>query len=342
MRCLLISILLLGNPVFAAWVKLDPPPSRAAWSSIASSANGSRMGAVVDGGYIWISTDAGATWNARVMAGIRNWKSIAISDNGNRMVATETKTTKRDFFGDIITTYSSEIWISNDGGVTWALSFSRASGYLKEIVITPDGRKIAAVGYGGVLISVDGGVTWTPHTVPAQTSSVSNSLVPSVTLTQPDMTPIWISAAFSNNAGRLWMVGYPHGYSGADQILVSDDDGANWSRVPGLSLFSGKITVSPDGQKVVIASTGYNDSRIWVSIDAGSTWTEQKVAGLHAWVSVAISSDDMIIAAASANGGLWLTRDGGSSWQQAFAAGSRFWCDIACSSDGTQLAAVAN
>lgn len=337
-------LLMTGCDVQAAWTKLDPPPSRAAWSGIASSADGTRMAAVVEGGQIWVSTDAGATWGARASAGTRNWKSIAISGDGTRIAAFETTATTVFVFGHGSTTYSSEIWLSNDGGSTWSRSIKRTGGYFKRIVISPDGIKIAAVGYGGVWISINGGLSWTQRVIPEPITSASSSAVASSVfdvIVQPDRTSAWNSAAFSNGGGRLWVAGFPMGMSGVDDLWISDDDGTTWSKKTVPSFFSGKIVVSEDGQKVMAANAWFTSGKIWTSGDGGTTWAEQNVAGYSHWADVAISSDGLKVTAASADGGLWFSSDGGVTWKQAFEAGNRVWKNIACSSDGMRIAAAA-
>ncbi len=258
------------------------------------------------------------------------------------MVATElTSVTVYDYFGNGTTTYSSEIWLSNDGGSTWNLSIKRTGGYFTEIVVSPNGSKIAAVGYGGAWISVNGGLSWTQSVIPVPTTSVSSSLAASSVITTPDRTPIWKSAAFSGGGSRLWVVGYFRGTSGVDGLWFSDDDGSTWSNKPTPAFFSGKIEVSEDGQKIIAINEGFNPGRIWTSGDAGTTWADQNVVDYRGWADVAMSSDGQNVAVASADGGLWFSSDGGVSWQQFFEAGNRVWIDIACSNDGMHLAAVA-
>jgi len=56
------------------------------WRGIASSADGSKL-AAVDGGYIYTSTDSGATWTEQTAAGSRGWNSIAMSSDGSKLAA---------------------------------------------------------------------------------------------------------------------------------------------------------------------------------------------------------------------------------------------------------------
>lgn len=302
------------------------------------------MAAVVNGGEIWVSADAGATWSARPSAGTRNWQSIALSADGKRLVALEkTDISVPDLFGNFTRRISGEIWVSNDGGSTWTLSIKRTDGSFREIAISPDGSKIAAAGSGGIWISINGGLNWTQRVIPAQTTTASGSVAASsVIIVNPVYPPTFVSATFSNGGDRLWVGGDAVGGPLLQNDLwVSDDDGATWSKKTIPSFFTGRIQVSADGQKAVAVSSFYGFVRIWTSQDGCSTWTEQNHVGVRHWTDIAMSSDGRKLATSSANGGLWLSSDGGVSWRQAFEAGNRVWMSISCSSDGVLLAAVA-
>ena len=60
-------------------------PALANWKSVASSADASKLAAVVDNGQIYVSSDSGANWTAR--ESIRNWSSVASSTNGEVLAA---------------------------------------------------------------------------------------------------------------------------------------------------------------------------------------------------------------------------------------------------------------
>ena len=57
------------------------------WQDIASSADGTKLAAVVSGGSIYTSSDAGTTWTEQTAAGSRNWISIAMSSDGTKLAA---------------------------------------------------------------------------------------------------------------------------------------------------------------------------------------------------------------------------------------------------------------
>lgn len=57
------------------------------WASITSSADGTKLAAGVWGGYIYTSTDSGATWTQQTAAGSRSWGRIVLSADGTRLAA---------------------------------------------------------------------------------------------------------------------------------------------------------------------------------------------------------------------------------------------------------------
>jgi len=81
------------------WTEHEAPGamSGSSWGGITSSADGTRLAAVIassyyshpsyTGGYIYTSTDGGATWAERTAAGWRDWRCITGSADGARLAA---------------------------------------------------------------------------------------------------------------------------------------------------------------------------------------------------------------------------------------------------------------
>src|SRR5438093_947900 len=57
------------------------------WYSVASSSNGHELAAVVNGGPIYISSNAGATWTQCSAPNAANWHAIALSSDGTKLLA---------------------------------------------------------------------------------------------------------------------------------------------------------------------------------------------------------------------------------------------------------------
>ncbi|NCA82990.1 MAG: exo-alpha-sialidase, partial [Opitutae bacterium] len=103
------------------------------WSSVASSADGTKLVAAAYGGYLYTSTDSGASWTARDSD--RNWSSVASSADGTKLVA--------GVFGG-------PLYTSTDSGATWTAR--ETSRNWQSVASSADGTKlVAAVGYGGQL-----------------------------------------------------------------------------------------------------------------------------------------------------------------------------------------------
>ena len=67
------------------WTQRD---ASRAWLSITSSSDGTKLAAVVFGGYIYTSTDSGATWTTNSnSSGLNNWNSITSSAGGAKLAA---------------------------------------------------------------------------------------------------------------------------------------------------------------------------------------------------------------------------------------------------------------
>ncbi|TFJ80363.1 hypothetical protein NSK_008271 [Nannochloropsis salina CCMP1776] len=73
-----------------------------------------KLAAVVDGGYIYTSTNSGATWTEQTAAGSRSWSSIASSSDGTNLAAV--------FNGSSIWTYVG-LWEWEGEGLNPSISY---------------------------------------------------------------------------------------------------------------------------------------------------------------------------------------------------------------------------
>ena len=69
-----------------SWTQQTSSGSRS-WYSVASSADGTKLVAVVYSGYIYTSTDSGVTWTQQTSAGSQIWFSVASSADGTKLAA---------------------------------------------------------------------------------------------------------------------------------------------------------------------------------------------------------------------------------------------------------------
>ena len=82
MEAVAVGFFLAGWAASVIWTARD---SSRNWASVASSADGSKLAAVENGGRIYISTDSGVTWTAHDSN--RSWASVTSSADGTKLVA---------------------------------------------------------------------------------------------------------------------------------------------------------------------------------------------------------------------------------------------------------------
>jgi hypothetical protein len=270
-----------------------------------------------------------------------NWRAIASSADGSRLVAVASITgggiyisidsglTWSGPFGPISggnwyaaasSTDGSKLpaavnggYIYTNSGTAWTAAFGMANWI--ALASSADGTKlIAAISGGGIYASANSGASWAPQTVGLPGSGA------------------WTSLASSSDGTRL-------AAAGGSGIYVSSNSGASWSASKGGSWSA--IATSADGTKLVAAQSS---GGIYTSINSGGSWLPQ-TGGLPAsaaWSSVASSADGSKLAAGINGGGIYTSSNFGVTWAQQTNAPVESWNAIAASADGTKLAAAIN
>lgn len=230
------------------------------WQAIATSADGSKWVAVVDGGPIYLSTDSGANWTPRESA--RNWTSVASSSDGQNLVAAE---------------YGGKIYTSVDAGVSWSARDSDRPWY--AVGSSGSGSNLVAAVYGGGLYtSSDVGTNWVQRTPGNQ---------------------LWVSVASSAN-GRKLVAAEVNGF-----IHTSADGGTNWTaQAASGARFWSSIASSSDGSELVASTYG---GKLYTSSDSGLTWTARDSDRL--WLGVGASADGGVLAALTDGGLIHTSQD---------------------------------
>lgn len=278
-----------------------------------------------EGGEVWETFDAGATWTQRLVRDCVGFPAIERLPNGRLIVASDV--------GDLMT--------SDDGGMTYVqrsqnLCGDGASSAIARFVTRPDGVVFAATevprigpynwmrsidgvhwekpadwpdvfrvhggafhddafglvsGFQAISRTYDGGVTWEDLAIPVGVTSAS-----SVDLTFRD---------------RIYLVA---GVSAGSSLLRSRDDGTSWETVGGglPSNFDPRtIAMRPDGLGLCGGEQA-GVPRVFRSADGGDTWSPTPWAGWQPmdfdWV------DDQVVFAADGNR-LWRSANAGLSWQ---------------------------
>ena len=295
--CIVFALI---NPAPAQTWTLTSAPS-GNWSSIASSADGTRLAATIKSGGIYISTNSGATWTLSG-APSKGWYSVAASASGSNLVAT-----------------ADGIYTSTNMGVVW--SFRTNLMRLESVASSADGIKLvaAAWGPGYVYTSTNAGATWQKTTAPeGYWTSVASSA---------DGSGLMVGYGgyvyISTNSGATWIQKAPGSSSAAavavafsadkntvvwatgggfqsGGIYVSTNTGAKWitNTVSGSGLSS--VALSADGRQMVALDGG----TFLTSTNSGTSFTNGSDPGVPLKFITA-SADGSSLAAVVSGGGIY-------------------------------------
>ena len=274
------------------------------WRAITYSADGSRLVAAANNGYIYMSLDGGMTWATSTSSGIRTWRSIASSYDGTKLAAV---------------VYNGYIYTSVDSGATWVQKTSDTARYWSSIASSADGLKLIAAVQGGdyIYTSADGGNTWTQQ----------------VSLGSQD----WRSVASSYDGTKLTAVAWNN------YVYISTDSGATWvQRSSESRKYWMAVSSSGDGTNLFAGASypGYICSYLYTSTSSGATWVSQTSAGCRGWISTASDDSGTKLAAVDNGGNVYVSTDGGATWSSQ--STSKNWYSIASDASGNKLAAVAS
>ena len=180
------------------------------WVSVTTSADGMKLAAIATTHGVYTSWDAGVTWTMQTQGlpqnSSVNWLTIASSSDGSRIVvagaavyvsassgtswvlAPGTSTNSRALWGlaamsasglALVGIQGSTLYLSSDGGASWNQPLDpllAGAKFNPVAAISETGTVVVATDYsGGIYISRDSGVSWTPPSS-LNSSSVSSSL----------------------------------------------------------------------------------------------------------------------------------------------------------------------
>jgi hypothetical protein len=273
------------NSAFGQTWTQTSAPTNADWSSIASSADGTKLAAAAGlsyggDGLIYISTNSGVDW-MQTSAPSNSWTAIASSADGTKLVAAANQ---------------DSIYLSTNSGFDWAATSAPTNDWT-TIASSADGTKFVAAANGDLIyFSTNSGADWMSANAPvaiwesvacsadgtkaiaANGSQVWISENSGTMWTQTDLpSQNWSSVCSSADGNRLAAVGLsitftsPSGgtvstYGG---VGISTNSGANWTTNDNFNANS--IASSSDGNKL-IAGTG---GGIYISTDLGMTWIQE-------------------------------------------------------------------
>ena len=188
---------------------------------------------------------------------------------------------------------------------------STGSKWWSSIASSGDGTHVFAVegGLNGVpgdiWTSADSGATWIDVT---STGSAHNQLWMSIT---SDITGQYLAAVVNN--GDIW-TSNNYGVNWTNQtVSVSSMHGLQW------------VGVASDhsGQHYTAIARYYHDllgrspdinGGVWISSNAGVTWTQTSASTTAEYTSIASSSDGTKLIAGATHTGVYISHDGGTTW----------------------------
>ena len=290
-------------------------------------------------------------WAWVLCATARQWSRVAMSANGQTLIAAE--------FG--FEAGAGRIHTSTNFGAAWRIH--QYQEYWNGVASSADGATLVAAGwFSQIHVSTNGGARWNRVEKNRNWTSVACSadgLVMAATdhgtnggwlYTSHDRGVTWIprdtnrqwrAVACSADGSRMVASGGAANYDGtpyADYLYTSSDGGTNWlRRMADQPRRWGAVASSADG--IRLAAMGGLGS-IYLSADSGNTWTARLTDTTRAWMSLAMSADGRTLIAVGGIGvGLGpvqLSLDGGNTWTTRDPVGA--WHGAACSSDGQWLA----
>ena len=131
------------------------------YTGVACSSDGTRMAACTSDGVIFTSANSGVAWDSKYTDSTKSLTSIALTDNGLKMVA--------GVNGNQLL-----VLASTNAGSTFTATWKGTSSSWVSVSCSADGNFMAAAPSSGTIsISVDGGATWTARGASGTWYSVS-------------------------------------------------------------------------------------------------------------------------------------------------------------------------
>ena len=269
----------------ASWTSNSEPQSGSmigSWYRMASSADGTKLLATSVGSVVWVSTNSGVTWLSNNVPDVIYWGPVAMSADGNTLVAAAGGRSHPP----------GSIYISTNWGVSWNATSAPTNVWV-GVASSTDGTKLiaaAAVPWSGVIYtSTDSGGTWTQAGVPSNYwSAVASSADGS------RMVAVYFNA--TNGVPGVYLPGH---------IYTSADSGVTWVSN---SLVAGNwetVALSADGNTLLAGGQIYNNTDLFVSIDFGVTGTSLLLSSDYFSgyiISIALSADGGKLFAATLEG----------------------------------------
>jgi photosystem II stability/assembly factor-like uncharacterized protein len=248
----------------------------------------------------------------------RDWTLLSGSGYSNNSYAVATSDD-----GKIIYSISSlSIYFSDDSGATWTQRNSGITGNsFWDVATNADGSIVTAVQNGGnIWVSRNYGVTWEQRT--------------NVTTDRGTGLGGWLNVAISDSGQYIVTTQVGVLYRSADfgatftKVIIN-------SSIPAASDEISTIAISGDGQRIIIPTS--QNQKVYISTNAGLTFSAVTSLPSLIWASVGISGDGHTLVAAAFGNNIWVSHDFGSTWSETvldMARQYKSWGRITVSYDG--------
>ena len=213
------------------------------WRSVAASADGTKLAAVVNYGSVYSSSDSGATW-VQTSAPSGQWTSVATSADGTKLV---------------VVANTGPIYTSTDSGVSWTSNNAPITNW-SAVASSADGSKLVAVVNGGGIYRwqsravVPGTVLWTYDV--GSTIDSSPAIGKDGTLFVAATDGLHAITNSGSNGSNKWVFNFSGGQSGSPAVAADGTVYIANNAYPGYL-----YAVNPDGsQKWKYLTQGGNGS----------------------------------------------------------------------------------
>ena len=313
------------------------------WSCVAIDGSGSLVIGVTNSGAIRTkSANANALITQRVASASVNFRDIAISSNGLKIITGAWNSylfTSTQSYSDLTKLDSSP-----------ATSNSVPTALWRAVASSSDGVKlVAAVFNGKIYTSTNSGANWTQRGVNRPWSAIAssddgvnlvaatlggnlyNSTNSGATWTKRAVVAQWSAVAASSDGSKFVAT------AAGGKIYTSTDSGVTWvARATNLNWSS--VASNENGNKLVATDNGGKlGGQIWISDDSGLTWSKVTTTP-RLWSSVASSRFGNKLVATVASGKIYTSADSGTTWISRNYVGN--WKKVVSSGTADKLYAI--
>lgn len=306
------EILLLLTAICFGWTLsfgqtwIESTNDSSGFSSIACSADGSKIVAISGNKTIYLSTNAGVNWLRYTNNGNGLSPSVASSADGTILV---------------VSFYTGYIYASTNSGNNWSSVYSDQK-YWSSVTCSADGSKMFATESDGgrIYASTNTGLSWFTTTAPQQN---------------------WKGVASSADGTKLVAIASPLAFLLNGGIYTSTNSGTSWTQAPNFPRASwNSVASSANGEKL-IAVMGNTNTPICISTNSGVDWTQITNFSNPSCFSVTTSADANQLVTGTLDSEIFISTKSGVSWTtNAIQPGNGAITSLASSADGSVLMAA--